>query len=296
MADGSDDSGAARALRSGAAAPAMVIVAVLSVQLGAALATSIFDQVGPAGTVLYRLAFAAVVLGLIWRPRPLGAGRRGLWLALLFGGTLAAMNYAFYEAIDRIPLGIAVTLEFVGPLGVALAGSRHRLDLAWVALAAAGILLLADPSGSGDRLGIALALTAGGFWAAYILLSARVGAAWDGGRGLAVAMPVAALLMVGPGVAAGGGELLDPGIAATGLAVAMLSSVIPYSLELEALRRIAVGVFGVLMSLEPGVAALVGLVALSQGLTPAEVAGIALVAVASAGALRGHRGGPPAAA
>ena len=246
--------------RSGAA-PALVIGAVVSVQLGSATATTLFDQVGPAGAVLYRLLFAAILLLAIWRPVLMEAGREGLMLVIAFGVTLAGMNLSFYESLDRIDLGIAVTLEFVGPLLVGLLGSRRPLDLAWVACAAIGVLLLTRPSGSANAAGIGFALLAGGFWATYILLSARVGRAFSGGRGLALAMGVAAALMVVPGTAAAGGDLLDPGAAAVGAATAVLSSVIPYSLELEALRRIAVGTFGVLMSLEPAVAALIGLVA-----------------------------------
>jgi inner membrane transporter RhtA len=270
--------------RSGAA-PALVIGAVVSVQLGSATATTLFDQVGPAGAVLYRLLFAAILLLAIWRPVLMEAGREGLMLVIAFGVTLAGMNLSFYESLDRIDLGIAVTFEFVGPLLVGLLGSRRALDLAWVACAAIGVLLLTRPSGSANAAGIGFALLAGGFWAAYILLSARVGRAFSGGRGLALAMGVAAALMVVPGTAAAGGDLLDPGAAAVGAATAVLSSVIPYSLELEALRRIAVGTFGVLMSLEPAVAALIGLVALDQGLAAIEVLGIALVMVASAGVL-----------
>jgi inner membrane transporter RhtA len=266
-------------------APALVIGAVVSVQLGSATATTLFDQVGPAGAVLYRLLFAAILLLAIWRPVLMEAGREGLMLVIAFGVTLAGMNLSFYESLDRIDLGIAVTFEFVGPLLVGLLGSRRPLDLAWVACAAIGVLLLTRPSGSANAAGIGFALLAGGFWAAYILLSARVGRAFSGGRGLALAMGVAAALMVVPGTAAAGGDLLDPGAAAVGAATAVLSSVIPYSLELEALRRIAVGTFGVLMSLEPAVAALIGLVALDQGLAAIEVLGIALVVVASAGVL-----------
>jgi inner membrane transporter RhtA len=271
--------------RSGAA-PLLVVGAVLSVQLGAAAATTLFDELGPTGTVFYRLLFAALALVAVWRPNPRGAEPRALGLAAAFGVTLAAMNLCFYEALDRIPLGIAVTFEFVGPLTVGLLGSRRPLDVAWVALAAAGILLLAGPEGSAEAAGIALALAAGGFWALYILLSARVGRAFSGGDGLALAMTVAAALMVGPGIASGGGDLLDARVVAVGAAVALLSSAIPYSLELEALRRLRVGAFGVLMSLEPAIAGLVGLVALQQGLAPAEVAGIVCVVGASAGVLR----------
>ena len=267
------------------AAPAMVIGAVVSVQLGSATATTLFDQVGPAGAVLYRLLFAAVLLLAIWRPVLMEAGREGLILVIAFGVTLAGMNLSFYESLDRIDLGIAVTFEFVGPLLVGLLASRRALDLVWVACAAIGVLLLTRPSGSASAAGIGFALLAGGFWAAYILLSARVGRAFSGGRGLALAMGVAAALMVVPGTAAAGGDLLDPSAAAVGAATAVLSSVIPYSLELEALRRIAVGTFGVLMSIEPAVAALIGLIALGQGLATVDALGIALVVVASAGVL-----------
>ncbi len=267
------------------AAPALVIGAVVSVQCGSAAATTLFDRVGPAGAVLYRLLAASILLLAIWRPHPMAAGRDGLRLAIAFGVALAGMNLCFYESLDRIPLGIAVTFEFVGPLLVGLFGSRRALDLVWVACAAAGVLLLTRPSGSGSAAGIGFALAAGGFWAAYILLSARIGRLFPGGRGLALAMAVAAGLMVVPGIAAAGGSLLDPGAAAVGAAAGVLSSVIPYSLELEALRRIAVGTFGVLMSLEPVVAALIGLIALGQGLAMLDVAGIALVVVASAGVL-----------
>jgi len=225
-------------------------------------------------------------LWAIWRPSLRGHPREALSDAALFGVTLAGMNICFYMALDRIPLGIAVTLEFVGPLAVALLASRRRLDLVWVGLAATGILLLAGPASSLDALGVVLALTAGGFWGIYILLAARVGRAFSGGRGLALAMVVAAALMVVPGVAAAGESLLSWHAVAVGAAVALLSSVIPYSLELESLRRLPVGVFGVLMSLEPAVAAAVGLVGLEQGLSATEAAGIALVVAASVGVLR----------
>lgn len=265
----------------------LVLAGVLSVQLGAAAATSLFDEVGPAGTVMLRLLFAAIVLLAMWRPtREDVSSRQKARLVAAFGVVLALMNFSFYESLDRIPLGIAVTFEFVGPLGVALWASRRRLDLLWVAFAAAGVVLLAGPAGSSpDAFGVALALVAGCFWGAYILISSRVGAVYEGGHGLALAMAVGAVVMLPPGVVAGAGDLLDPRILGIGFAVAMLSSLVPYSLELEALRRLPVGVFGVLMSMEPGVAALVGLVALGQGLSLAEAAGIGLVTAASAGAL-----------
>ena len=205
------------------------------------------------------------------------------------------MNWAIYASVDRIPLGVAVTIEFWGPLAVAVLGSRRPLDLLWVALAAAGILLLADPGGGAiDRTGVALALFAGGCWAAYILLSARTGRAFPGGTGLAIAMVVGAVVTLPAGVAQGGSALLEPEILAVALAVALASSVLPYSLELEALRTLPQGVFGVLMSLEPAVAALAGLVVLGQALEATEWAAVGLVAVASAGAaaLGGRRPAP----
>jgi inner membrane transporter RhtA len=265
----------------------LVLAAISSVQVGAALAKTLFDEIGAGGTVFVRVLFAAVVLVIVWRPRLSGGRREELLLAVAFGLTLACMNLAFYSALDRIPLGIAVTLEFVGPLGVAVAGSRGPLDLLWVGLAAAGILLLSDfGSADLDGLGVALALLAGGFWAAYILLSARVGRVFTGGSGLALAMVVAAAVLLPVGVGDAGADLLVPWILAAGAAVALLSSAIPYSLELEALRRMPAGVFGVLMSLEPGVAALAGFVVLGEELAARELVAILLVVAASAGAAR----------
>jgi inner membrane transporter RhtA len=266
----------------------LVLGAISCVQVGSALAKTLFDEIGPGGTVFVRVLFAAVVLVLVWRPRVSDRSRGDLLLAVVFGVTLAAMNIAFYSALDRIPLGITVTLEFVGPLGVAVFGSRGPLDLLWVGLAAAGILLLSDfGSADLDGLGVALALLAGGFWAAYILLSARVGRVFPGGSGLALAMVVAAALLFPVGVGDAGADLLVPWILAAGAAVALLSSAIPYSLELEALRRMPPGVFGVLMSLEPAVAALAGYVVLGEDLVAREAVAILLVVAASAGAASG---------
>jgi inner membrane transporter RhtA len=276
------------------AAGALVLGAIVSVQAGNALATTLFGEVGPAGTVFFRLTFAAAILVAIWRPRPSRYSRDQLGLAALFGLSLAAMNLLFYAALDRIPLGIAVTLEFVGPLTVAIVGSRRALDLLWVGMAAGGIFLLAGPAGaSPDALGMAFALGAGACWGSYILFSAGLGRLYEDGTGLALAMAVAAILTAGPGIAAGGTDLLSPEIAAVGLAVAVLSAVIPFSLEFEALRRIPTRVFGVLMSVEPAVAAAIGLIALDQGLALEEAAGIALVVGASAGALRSPGVVPP---
>jgi inner membrane transporter RhtA len=267
----------------------LVLASIASVQFGAAFAKTLFDEIGAGGAVFVRTLVAAIVLALIWRPRLAGHDRRDLALALVFGLVLAAMNFCFYSSLERIPLGIAVTFEFVGPLGVAVFGSRRPLDLLWVVLAATGILLLSDlGSGGGlDRLGVALALFAGVLWAAYILLSARMGRAFPGGAGLALAMVVATVPLAPVGIADGGSELLVPEVLLAGVGVGLLGSAIPYALELEALRTIPVGVFGVLMSLEPAVAALAGFLVLDEGLVTRELVAIALVVAASAGAARG---------
>jgi inner membrane transporter RhtA len=271
----------------------LVLGAISSVQIGSALAKTLFDEIGAGGTVFVRVLFAALVLMLVWRPRVSGRRRGDLWLAVVFGLTLAGMNLAFYSALDRIPLGITVTLEFVGPLGVAVVGSRGALDLLWVGLAAVGILLLSDFGAADlDGLGVALALLAGGLWAAYILLSARVGRAFPGGSGLALAMVVATAFLLPVGVADAGADLLVPWILAAGAAVALLSSALPYSLEMEALRRMPAGLFGVLMSLEPAVAALAGFVVLGEDLVPRELVAILLVVAASAGAASGAKIAP----
>ena len=180
----------------GAAPPtSLVLLPIFSVQLGAALAKGLFEELGPGGTVFLRVGFAALVLLLLWRPSVRGHARGDYLVAILFGLTLAAMNFTLYQALDRIPLGVAVTLEFVGPLGVAVAGSRRMLDLLWVVLAAAGIVLLAPLDVLGetdlDPVGVALALLAGLFWASYILLSARTGSIFPGGTGLVIALCVA---------------------------------------------------------------------------------------------------------
>jgi inner membrane transporter RhtA len=276
-------------------AAGLVLAGTVSVQAGAALATTLFDELGPEGAVLLRTLTAALVLVAIWRPRPREAAPEARRLAALFGAALAGMNLCFYEALDRLPLGIAVTLEFTGPLAVAIVASRRRLDLLWAALAALGIVLLSGGWGGAgvDALGAAFAVAAGAFWAAYIVLGGRIGRAFAGGSGLAIAMAFSALLLLPFGVAGGGGDLLLPGLLATGVAVGVLSSVVPYSLELEALRRLPAAVFGVLMSLEPAVAALIGFIALGQDLALAELLAIGCVVVASAGALRGAPAATP---
>jgi inner membrane transporter RhtA len=267
----------------------MVLGGVVSVQLGAAVAKGLFPALGPAGTVLVRVATAAVVLLLAARRPVLRLPAGSVRLVVAFGLVLAAMNLTFYLSLQRIPLGVAVTVEFIGPLAVAVAGSRRPRDLLWALLAAVGVVLLTGGgqallSGSLDPVGVLLAALAGGCWAAYILLNQRVGAAVPGVHGLAVAMAVATVALLPIGVASAGARLLDPRLLLAGAAVGLLSSAVPYTLELAALRHLATGTFGVLMSLEPAVAALAGRIVLGERLSPAQLVAVLLVCAASAGA------------
>ena len=302
----------------GAAPPAVLVLAgVVSVQVGAGLAARLFSQVSPAAVTGLRLWSAALLLAVLGarglRREITGLVRRRAWadaaVVVAFGLTLAVMNYSIYQAFARIPLGIAVTVEFLGPLAVAVAATRRALDLAWVALAAAGVALLSQAGGPApaaahpvlshgtatpalagpavgglDVAGLLFALAAAASWAIYILLSAATGRRFPGASGLTVAMGVAALAVTPAGLLAGGRSLLRPGVLGTGAAIGLLSSIIPYSLELETLRRVPAKVFGIWMSLEPAIAALVGLVMLGQSLSPLEWAAIGCVTVASAGA------------
>jgi inner membrane transporter RhtA len=264
----------------------LTLGSIVSVQAGAALATTLFDEVGSSGAVLLRAFFGALVLVALTRGTPLRHWpQRDV---VLLGISVATVNLLFYAALERLPLGITVTLEFVGPLGVAVFGSRRPRDVIWVVLAAVGIVLLSGGTGGSsiDPLGVALALGAGLFWAAYILQSARVGRLGPGMGGATMAAVISTVLVAPFGLADGGGELLDPAILAIGAAVGILSTAIPYAAEIEALRTLPQAVFGVMMSLEPAVAAAIGFLALSQGLDAVEVIAIGLVVVASAGALR----------
>ena len=266
----------------------LVLASIVSVQSGAALATTLFDSIGSSGAVFLRALFGALALAALTRGAPLRTRQWPHRDVALLGVTVAAVNLFFYAALARLPLGITVTLEFVGPLGVAIAGSRRWRDGIWVLLAAIGIVLLSDVSGGEgvDALGIVFALTAGAFWAAYIVQSDRVGALGPGPNGATMAAVISALLVAPLGLAQGGGEIFVPSHLLIGAAVGVLSTAIPYVFEIEALRRLPRAVFGVLMSLEPAVAAAIGFLALSQGLDAVEVVAIALVVIASAGALR----------
>ena len=266
--------------------PALVLAGIVSVQVGAAIAKQLFGLTGAVGAVTLRLFFAALVLLVVWRPS-LRITRKELPVILGYGVVLAVMNLTFYQALTRIPLGMAVTIEFLGPLAVSIIGARRWLHGLWALLAAIGVFALTEAGGGGIAItGVLFALAAATCWGLYIPLGAALGARTSGGRGLALAMAVGGLVSLPLGIADAGRTLFTPTALAAGFGVALLSSVLPYSVELEALRRIPPRVFGVLMSLEPAVAALVGLVVLGQSLRPAQWVAIACVVVASAGATR----------
>ncbi|MET8387276.1 EamA family transporter [Streptosporangium canum] len=270
----------------------LVLLAILSVQVGAGFAKDLFSQLPPSAVVFLRIAMGALIMGVVARPRLKGLTRVDVGLGVAFGVTLGVMNLSFYEALARLPMGIAVAIEFLGPLGVAVAASRRRLDLLWVALAGSGVVLLAPWGTAASRIswaGIGFALVAAVCWAGYILLSAAVGQRFPGTTGLSFAMIVSFLLIAPVGIGTGGADLLQPELLLIGLGVGLLSSVIPYSIELEALRRMPKQVFGILMSLEPAVAAMVGLLVLGEVLDVREWAAIGCVVVASVGATRAPR-------
>lgn len=262
----------------------LLLLAMLSVQLGSAFAKSLFAPLGSTGTVFLRVAIAALVLLLFWRPRLSEYTRADYALVALFGLSIAGLNGFFYASLARLPLGIAVTLEFVGPLGVALVASRRLRDVLWILFAAAGVILLAPIHGTViDPVGVGLAFGAGGCWAAYILLNVRVGRVFSGGTGLALGMSVAALALAPFGLANMRVVWHQPSLLLVGSAVALLSSIIPFSLELEALRRLSARLYGVLSSMEPVVAALIGLIILGEAVGLRALIAMALIVVASGG-------------
>ncbi|MFI8167973.1 EamA family transporter [Streptomyces sp. NPDC085931] len=265
----------------------LVLAGGVSVQFGGALAVTLMPRAGALGVVALRLLVAAVVLLLVCRPRLRGHSRADWGTVVVFGVTMAAMNGLFYQAVARIPLGPAVTLEVLGPLALSVLASRRAINVVWAALALAGVFLLGGGGFSGlDPAGAAFALGAGAMWAAYIVFSARTGRRFPQADGLALAMAVGAVLFLPLGIAESGTKLLDPVTLGLGAAVALLSSVLPYTLELLALRRLPASTFAILMSLEPALAATAGFLILDQSLTAPEAAAIALVIAASMGAVR----------
>jgi inner membrane transporter RhtA len=261
----------------------LVGASILSVQLGAAIASSLFGTLGAPGTVLLRQGLAAAVLIAIARPSLANVTRRDWRAVCAFGLVLAAMNVCFYEAVDRLPLGIAVTIELFGPLGLAAALSRTAREWGYVALAAVGVVLLGGATHHLDWIGVMFALAAALGWASYILLSRRTGSAFSGVDGLALAMVIATFAVAPLGIATGGARLIEPGALVTGFAVAILSAAIPFSLELHALRSVGPRTFGVVMSTSPAIAAAMGWAVLHESLGPLQAAAICCVVVASAG-------------
>jgi inner membrane transporter RhtA len=273
-----------------ASAVGLVLGATCSVQGGAAVAKSLFSTLGPPGVVFLRLLFGSLALWAIARPQIRGRSRADLKLVAALGVVLVSMNISFYESLDRAPLGVVVTVEFLGPLAVAVLGSRRPLDLLWVGLAGVGVALLANGGGNAVHpAGILLAAVAGFFWALYILLSVRVGRTWPGASGLAVAMVLGGLLAMPWGLISAHGYLDDPQLMGAAVGVGLLSSALPWSMELEALRRLPSHVFSVVLSVEPAVAALVGFVFLHEHLGVRAWFAIGLVVLASAGSV-GRRG------
>jgi inner membrane transporter RhtA len=267
----------------------LVIGGILSVQSGAAIAKDLFPLVPPTALVWLRLATSAMVFLVIARPRLRGRTRADWLVALGFGVSLLVMNWAIYQSFARIPLGIAVTIEFLGPLTVAVAGSRKRSDLIWVLLAGLGVVLLGVSPTSLSLAGVLFALLAAAGWAAYILLSAQTGKRWSGISGLAIASLVGTVVLAPPALVEAGSDLLQTKVLLLGVAVGLLSSVVPYSLELIALRRIPARVFGILMSLEPAAAALAGMILLAEFLSAPQWLALACVVTASVGATRSAR-------
>jgi inner membrane transporter RhtA len=264
----------------------LVIAGIVSVQVGAAIAKGLFDLVPPTAMVWLRLLTSAVILLLVARPRLSGHSGRDWLVVLAFGVSLMTMNWAIYQSFARIPLGIAVTIEFLGPLTVAVIGSRRFTDLIWVVLAGTGVALLGVSRASLTLAGVGFALLAALSWAFYILLSAQTGRRWPGISGLAIASMVGAIALAPPAILESGGQMLNSTVLMLGLAVGLLSSVIPYSFELIALRRIPARVFSILMSLEPAVAALAAMILLEEFLSWVQWLAMACVVMASIGATR----------
>jgi len=266
----------------------LLVVAGLACQeVGASIAVLLFPEMGPLGIVMLRLGFSAILLLLIARPALRGHSRDG-WIAVIaFGVVLAVMNGLFYLALERLPLGVTVTIEVLGPLVLSIVAARRASAWLWAALAFVGVLAL---GGGGwerlDPIGVLFALGAAASWAFYILASARVGREFPKLDGLALAMSVGAIIALPFGIASAGGALLRPDLLLLGVGVAVLSSTIPYAFELVALRRLPASSFAILMSLAPATAAIAGWVLLGQALSWLEIVGISLVIVASIGAVR----------
>ncbi|MFE0174197.1 DMT family transporter [Streptomyces sp. NPDC059002] len=287
------DQGAATGRRGALGPVGLVLAGGISVQFGGAIAVSVMPKAGALGIVALRLTFAALVLLIVCRPRLRGHSRADWGTVVAFGIAMAAMNGLFYQSVARIPMGPAVTLEVLGPLALSVLASRRAVNLIWAGLALGGVFLLGGGGGfSGlDPVGVAYALGAGAMWATYIVFSARTGRRFPQADGLALAMAVAAVLFLPLGLVESGSKLVKPEVLALGAAVAVLSSVLPYTLELLALRRLPASTFAIMMSLEPAIAAIAGFLILGQALALTEALAISLVIAASMGAVRSQVGG-----
>lgn len=262
----------------------LLMLAIASLQAGGALAVGLFSHLGPLGTVSLRVTIGAVILLLVWRPRLKGHARADIIPLILFGLSIAGMNLCIYQAFARIPFGVAVTLEFIGPLGLALFLSRRVQDFAWAGLATIGVALLTPLTGARpDPIGVLYALLAGACWAAYARLGAAVGRRFPGGEGLALGIAIAGMVLLPIGIWSAGMTLLKPSLLAIGFLIALASTVIPFSLEFEALRRLPARTYGILVSLDPAAAAVTGAVLLHQPLTLRTLAAVACVVSAAIG-------------
>ncbi|MDG2433335.1 DMT family transporter [Flavobacterium sp.] len=261
-----------------------VLFAIISVQSGAAIAKTLFPALGAAATASLRIGISALLLWLVYRPNLLKITSPQWKVVIPYGLSLGAMNLIFYLAIERIPIGLAVTLEFIGPLVVAVLGSKRILDYLWVLLAAAGIVLIAPWSDNGvDLLGVLFALLAGALWAAYIVLGGKISKIMKGGEAVAVGMLFATLLIVPFGILGNGFQNMTPNFLYLGIALALLSSAIPFTLEMQALGQLPARTFSILMSLEPAAASVCGLLFLQEYLTPNEIIAVICVVIASVG-------------
>jgi inner membrane transporter RhtA len=268
---------------------ALVMLSMLSVQLGAALAKQLFAEIGPGGTVFLRSAIGALILLLAWRPKLKTYTRHDFGMAALLGCSIAGMNLLFYSAVARLPLGICVTIEFLGPLGLSIILSRRWRDVLWVILAGSGVVLLSPLGGVDlnlDPVGVLFAATAGIFWAIYIVLNRRIGKRFSNGAGVALALCASSTLLLPFGIANAGTLFSNPVLLIIAFGMALLSSIIPFSLDFAALRNLPPRVFGILTSLEGGIAALVGAIFLGELLNIRELVAIVLVIIAAAGASR----------
>ena len=248
--------------------PGLLLLAIVSIQVGAAFATQLFAALGPSGVVFLRIGFAALMLLAFWRPRLDATVRANLGLLLVYGLVIALLNFSFYQAIARIPLGVAVTIEFMGPLALAVFGSRRLPEFLWIGLAVIGVLLLAPDIGPTlDPLGVAFAALGGLCWATFVLLTVRVGRVFERGSGLALGMTIAAIALLPTGLPGLSAGLAEPALLMAAFAVALLSTTIPFSLEFEALKRMPPRTYGVLITLEPAIAVMIGAALLSDSLT-----------------------------